>query len=195
MKKQQILDWIEKYGDITKRICEEEGIPYQICWAQAILESGSGTNVLARNNNLWGIKYRSKYHSRFVRKWTWEYLKKGKVKVFSKFAAWDTLEEGTRGYCQFLKRKRYLHDNLQKISSDPLKYLIWIWGRGYATARGYVPAWVKRMQKIYTATGNEDFNVDYCAHLQVAVEILREKTSTERKHLVEIFLDEGIFLT
>lgn len=194
MTKQQILDWIGKFGDTAKQICEEEGVPYQICWAQAILESGKGTNILAQHNNLWGIKYRKKYHDKYVEKWTWEYLKQGKVRVYAKFAVFDSLEDGVRGYCQFIKRKRYLNPNLDKISSKPLAYLIWIWGRGYATARGYVPAWVNRMQKIYRATGNEDFNIEYDDRSRMAVELLAERDSKKRKHLVEVFLNEGIFL-
>ncbi len=91
MRKRHVLHWIAKYGEISRKICEEENVPFQLCWAQAMLESGKGENILAQNFNLFGIKYRKSLHAKFVQKWTWEWRGGKKEKVFAKFAAFDSV--------------------------------------------------------------------------------------------------------
>ena len=188
--KKHVLNWIGKYGEISKRICEEENVPFQLCWAQAMLESGEGKNILASNYNFFGIKYRESLHQKYVQKWTWEWRDGKKEKVFSKFAAFNSLEEGFRGYVQFIGRDRYQHELVPLLRLDPVRYVTWLWACGYATAQNYVPAWVSRSQKIYKTTGDESFNLKVDKGLAACLKKLKKVTGSARRKLVAEMLVE-----
>lgn len=105
--------------------------------AQAILESGWGESRLAAEyHNYFGLKCGSKWTGKSVNMKTQEEYSPGtKTTITDFFRAFDSMEDGVKGYFEFIQLPRY--QNLKGIT-DPRKYLQTIKDDGYATSSTYV---------------------------------------------------------
>ncbi len=105
--------------------------------AQAILESGWGESRLAAEyHNYFGLKCGSRWTGRSVNMKTQEEYKPGTLTTINdNFRAYDSMEDGVKGYFEFIQLARY--QNLKGIT-DPKKYLRTIKDDGYATSSTYV---------------------------------------------------------
>lgn len=105
--------------------------------AQAILESGWGESKLAaKYHNYFGLKCGSKWTGKSVNLTTQEEYQPGTLTTIKdNFRVYDSLEEGVKGYFEFIQLQRY--QNLRGIT-DPKKYLQTIKNDGYATSSTYV---------------------------------------------------------
>lgn len=105
--------------------------------AQAILESGWGESKLAANyHNYFGLKCGSKWTGKSVNMTTQEEYTAGTLTTIKdNFRAYDSMEDGVKGYFEFIQLSRY--QNLKGIT-DPKKYLQTIKDDGYATSSTYV---------------------------------------------------------
>ena len=105
--------------------------------AQAILESGWGESKLAAvYHNYFGLKCGSKWTGKAVNLATKEEYTPGtKTDIRAIFRVYDTMQEGVRGYFEFIQLERY--HNLRGVT-DPAEYLRIIKSDGYATASDYV---------------------------------------------------------
>lgn len=105
--------------------------------AQAILESGWGESRLSTEyHNYFGLKCGSKWTGRSVNMSTKEEYEPGVLTTIKdNFRAYDSMEEGVRGYFEFIQLARY--QNLKGIT-DPKQYLQTIKDDGYATSSTYV---------------------------------------------------------
>ena len=104
---------------------------------QAILESGWGKSKLAaKYHNYFGLKCGSKWTGASVNMQTMEEYKAGvKTSIKANFRVYGTMEEGIKGYFEFIQLPRY--DKLKGVTS-PETYLKRIKNAGYATASDYV---------------------------------------------------------
>lgn len=105
--------------------------------AQAILESGWGKSKLAAAyHNYFGLKCGTKWTGKSVNMTTQEEYTAGTLTTIKdNFRVYDSMEEGVKGYFEFIQLSRY--QNLKGIT-DPLKYLETIKADGYATSSNYV---------------------------------------------------------
>lgn len=105
--------------------------------AQAILESGWGESKLAASyHNYFGLKCGSRWKGRSVNLSTREEYTAGTLTTIrDNFRVFDSMEDGIRGYFEFLNLSRY--QNLRGIK-DPETYLKTIRADGYATSSTYV---------------------------------------------------------
>lgn len=105
--------------------------------AQAILESGWGESKLAAvYHNYFGLKCGTKWTGKSVNLTTQEEYQSGTMTTIKdNFRAYDSMEEGVKGYFEFIQLARY--QNLRGIK-DPKKYLETIKADGYATSSTYV---------------------------------------------------------
>lgn len=105
--------------------------------AQACLESGWGKSKLsATYHNYFGLKCGSKWTGKSVNLTTKEEYQPGvKTTIKDAFRVYDSMEDGIRGYFEFIQLERY--HNLRGIT-DPKKYLETIKADGYATSSTYV---------------------------------------------------------
>ena len=105
--------------------------------AQAILESGWGESKLAATyHNYFGLKCGSKWTRKSVNLSTQEEYEPGTLTTIKdNFRVFDSLEEGVKGYFEFIQLERY--QNLKGIA-DPKEYLQTIKDDGYATSSAYV---------------------------------------------------------
>ena len=127
----QIAGYVKKYAAIFG-ICVHSPII-----AQAILESGWGKSKLAANyHNYFGLKCGTKWTGKSVNMNTQEEYEPGTLTtIVDNFRAFDSMEEGVKGYFEFIQLARY--QNLKRIT-DPKTYLETIKADGYATSSTYV---------------------------------------------------------
>lgn len=105
--------------------------------AQAILESGWGESKLAsKYHNYFGLKCGSKWTGKSVNLTTQEEYQPGTLTTIKdNFRVYDSMEEGVKGYFEFIQLQRY--QNLRGIT-DPKEYLQTIKNDEYATSSTYV---------------------------------------------------------
>lgn len=131
-----IKDYVEKYAKIY-------GYKYPgIIIAQAVLESGiNGSGLSRKANNFWGMKCGSSWKGKSINMKTQEYYN-GYVTISSNFRAYETVEDGVKGYFEFLKMTRY--SNLKNATS-PEDYATKIRQDGWATS----PTYTQNLINIY----------------------------------------------
>ena len=107
--------------------------------AQAILESASGESRLSKEyNNFFGLKCGTLWTGKSVNMLTGEEYTPGTYTTISaNFRAYDNMEEGVKGYFEFLFRNRTRYNNLIG-ETNPYRYLEKIKEDGYATSSRYV---------------------------------------------------------
>lgn len=137
MTKKQFIEEVARY---TYTYAKQYGIVvYSPIIAQACLESAYGTSELAKNaHNYFGLKYTSAVsgNSYYVKDAT-EQRPDGSYYTESnaKWCKFNSLEEGVRGYFEFINKPRYAK---LKGVEDPEKYLQAIKDAGYSTSIQYV---------------------------------------------------------
>lgn len=128
---EEIAKYVQKYAYVYGILVHSPII------AQAILESGWGESKLAaKYHNYFGLKCGSKWTGKSVNLTTQEEYQPGTLTTIKdNFRVYDSLEEGVKGYFEFIQLQRY--QNLRGIT-DPKKYLQTIKNDGYATSSTYV---------------------------------------------------------
>lgn len=130
--------FIKKIATYVKKYAAQYGIKvHSPVIAQAILESGWGESKLAAvYHNYFGLKCGTKWTGKSVNMTTQEEYTAGTLTTIKdNFRAYDSMEEGVKGYFEFLQLERY--SNLKGIT-DPKTYLNTIKADGYATSSNYV---------------------------------------------------------
>ncbi len=113
---------------------------YQVCSpiiAQACIESAYGTSSLGyRWHNYFGMKCGSSWKGKSINLSTKEEYQPGQLTTIrDNFRVYDSMEEGVKGYFDFISSSRYA--NL-KSATTPKEYLEFIKRDGYATSSSYV---------------------------------------------------------
>ena len=114
--------------------------------AQAVLESGwGGSRLSSQYHNYFGLKCGSRWTGKSVNMKTQEEYTPGALTTISdNFRVYDSMEEGIKGYFDFIQLPRYR--NLKGIT-DPEKYLETIRADGYATSSSYVENCMKLIRQ------------------------------------------------
>lgn len=105
--------------------------------AQAIIESNSGKSILGyKYHNYFGMKCGSRWKGKSVNLKTKEEYTVGTLTTIKdNFRVYDSIEEGVKGYYDFISTKRYA--NL-KESKTYVDYALNLKADGYATSSKYV---------------------------------------------------------
>ena len=125
-------------ANYVRKYAPQYGIEvYSPVIAQAIHESGWGESKLsAKYHNYFGLKCGTAWKGKSVNMQTQEEYSAGSLTTISaNFRAYDNMEQGVKGYFEFIQLPRY--SNLKGITS-PRKYLETIIADGYATGKQYV---------------------------------------------------------
>lgn len=131
-------EFIEQIAAYVKKYTASYGIlVHSPIIAQAILESGWGKSKLAATyHNYFGLKCGTKWTGKSVNLTTQEEYEPGTLTTIKdNFRVYDSMEEGVKGYFEFIQLSRY--QNLKGIT-DPRTYLETIKADGYATSSEYV---------------------------------------------------------
>lgn len=134
----QQKQFINNIGYIIQEEAKERG--YKVCSpiiAQACLESNYGASMLSsRWHNYFGMKCGSAWKGKSVNLSTKEEYTQGQLTTIrDNFRVYDSMEDGVKGYFDFINTKRYA--NL-KNATTPREYLEFIKRDGYATSSSYV---------------------------------------------------------
>lgn len=134
----QVKNFIETIAPIIQRVAKERG--YKIVSpiiAQACCESAYGTSSLGyKYHNYFGMKCGSAWKGASVNMATKEEFTPGTLtSIRDNFRAYSSMEEGVKGYFDFIGYSRY--SNL-KTATTPQQYLEYIKADGYATSSTYV---------------------------------------------------------
>jgi len=132
------LRFVLDIANYVRKYAPQYGIKvYSPIIAQAIHESGWGESRLAAQyHNYFGMKCGTKWTGRSVNMKTQEEYSAGSLSTISaNFRAYDSMEEGVKGYFEFIQLPRYA--NLKGVTS-PRQYLQNIKNDGYATGSQYV---------------------------------------------------------
>ena len=133
----QQKEFINNIGYIIQEEAKARG--YQVCSpiiAQACLESNYGVSQLsARWHNYFGMKCGSAWKGQSVNLATKEEYNSQLVNIRDNFRVYSSMEEGVKGYFDFISTNRYA--NLKKATT-PKQYLENIKSDGYATSSSYV---------------------------------------------------------
>lgn len=135
MTKNEFINAIAGY--VQKYACAYGIAVHSPIIAQAILESGWGESKLsAVYHNYFGLKCGTKWTGKSVNMATQEEYQPGTLTTITdNFRVYDNMEEGVKGYFEFIQLTRY--QNLRGIT-DPQTYLETIKADGYATSSSYV---------------------------------------------------------
>lgn len=139
--------FINTIAPIIQEQAKEAGYPYpSAIIAQACLESNYGKSSLAsKYHNYFGLKCGSSWKGKSVNLTTKEEYTVGTLTTIKdNFRVYDTMEEGVKGYFDFISAKRYT--NLKTATSSK-NYLELIKQDGYATSSGYVNNVYKVVEK------------------------------------------------
>lgn len=122
--------------------CKRIGVAYNnLCpiavTAQGCIESNYGRSTLSSNyHNYFGLKCGKNWKGKRVKfKTKEEYIQGILTPIYAEFRAYDTFEEGVKGYYEFVDTKRYA--NLKGVT-NPTIYIKNIKEDGYATSYSYV---------------------------------------------------------
>ena len=145
--KAQVQDFIQNIAPLIKMEAEKRG--YHSCAAviaQAIIESAAGTSKLTSGyHNYFGLKCGSKWRGASVNMATKEEYKIGTMTTIrDNFRAYKNMQEGVKGYYDFISSARYA--NL-KTAKDYETYAKYLKQDGYATSSTYVSTLVNTVNK------------------------------------------------
>lgn len=146
--------FIENIAPFIVREAQARGYKYPAAIiAQACLESAYGESVLAyKYFNYFGLKCGSKWTGRSVNLATKEEYTAGTLtNIRANFRAYDSMEDGVKGYFDFISANRY--SNLKSATST-LDYLQKIKADGYATSTNYAA----NVYNVVTKWGLEVYN-------------------------------------
>ena len=130
--------FVIRVANYVRKYAPQYGIRvYSPIIAQAIHESGWGESSLsAKYHNYFGLKCGTLWKGKSVNLSTKEEYSAGTLTTIrSNFRAYDSMEEGVKGYFEFIQLSRY--SNLKGVTS-PRQYLQNIKNDGYATGSQYV---------------------------------------------------------
>lgn len=148
-------EFIKTIGTIIKQEALNRGYNYpSAIIAQACLESSYGRSGLAKYHNYFGLKCGGSWKGGSVNMETKEEYQPGtEVRIRDNFRTYKTMEDGVKGYFDFINTKRY--SNLKKAKSTE-DYLEIIKRDGYATSSKYVTNVMKVVDK-YHLTDYDNF--------------------------------------
>lgn len=134
----EVANFINKIAPLIQKYAKQYG--YKVASpiiAQACCESAFGTSSLSKKYyNYFGMKCGSSWRGKSVNLETKEEYKIGTLTdIKANFRAYNSMEEGIKGYFEFISKARYA--NL-KTATTPQKYLELIKEDGYATSSTYV---------------------------------------------------------
>jgi len=135
---EQIHTFIEQIAPLIQKESKARG--YKVASpiiAQACCESAFGMSSLGyKYNNYFGLKCGSAWKGKSVNLKTKEEYTVGQLTTIrDNFRVYDSMEDGVKGYFDFISTKRYA--NLKEANS-PRQYLEMIKADGYATSSTYV---------------------------------------------------------
>lgn len=166
----EVRTFINQIAPLVQKYAKECG--YKVASpiiAQACVESAYGTSSLSRYyHNYFGLKCGTKWKGPFVNLKTKEEYSPGQLtEVKDFFRVYKTVEDGVKGYFDFISTTRY--SNL-KTAKTPQEYLELIKEDGYCTSNTYVQTNMNVVKKFNL----EQYDAALKAKKKSVIEIAKE---------------------
>ena len=179
-------EFIKTIAPIVQKYCKQYGYKFASpIIAQACCESAWGQSWISKEPyyNFFGMKCGSSWTGRSVNAKTKEEYTKGTLtSITANFRAYDSVDEGVKGYFEFIQAKRY--SNLKEATSYE-DYIEKIKADGYATSSTYIKTIVSIIEKyqLYKYDTEETTNADTIDYDKIALEVIKGKwgNGSERK--------------
>ena len=171
----QAKAFIQRIAPIIQEEANKRG--YKVCSpiiAQACIESAYDTSLLAyKFHNYFGMKCGSSWKGRSVNLKTKEEYTTGTLTTIrDNFIVYGSMEEGVKGYFDFISTKRY--SNL-KSADSPEVYLQRIKADGYATSSRYVQTNMDCIKKFNLFEWDPQYTADLKSIDEIALEVIKGK--------------------
>ena len=171
----QAKAFIQRIAPIIQEEANKRG--YKVCSpiiAQACIESAYDTSLLAyKFHNYFGMKCGSSWKGRSVNLKTKEEYTTGTLTTIrDNFRVYGSMEEGVKGYFDFISTKRY--SNL-KSADSPEVYLQRIKADGYATSSRYVQTNMDCIKKFNLFEWDPQYTADLKSIDEIALEVIKGK--------------------
>lgn len=178
--------WLEDLVQRVRPIADAYGMPLSVAVAQAALETGWGGKGAS---NPWGLRGIGDVGSSLITTHEVRDPSKGKVKLTGqKFAKFSSLEAAAEGYMRFLQGPRY-QEGAQWISADDGRWLLWVWGAGYATSTRYGQTAASISRKVAATLQDPDLAVTWSdEHQAIADALSGAKPGSQRHNLTRELL-------
>lgn len=177
--------WLRGIVDATNGIITEGGMPLSVAYGQAAVETGWGGSG---RNNPWGIRGTGDAGSQA---WsTSEHLDGEWVEQSGqKFAKYTSEAAAAHAYVAFLSGPMY-RDGWHYRSADPGRWLLWLWGMGYASAPGYPGAVVDCSRNVAVTLGDASLAVEpwTAEHAAIAADLKGYKFGSARRERTRALL-------
>lgn len=130
--KAQIEEFISKIGVLIANEAAARGYKYpSAIIGQAIHESGVTSKLATQFHNYWGLKCGGSWKGARVNLKTKEYVNNAYENTNADWRAYESMEEGVKGYFDFIQMARYLP---AKRAQSSREYITIIRDAGFATA-------------------------------------------------------------
>jgi len=185
-------EFIEKIAGYVQKYAPLYGIRvHSPIIAQAILESNWGKSRLASvYHNYHGMKCGSKWTGKSVNMKTNEEYQTGTLTTIKdNFRVYESMEEGVKGYFEFIQLKRY--NNLKGIT-DARLYLETIKADGYATSSKYVENNMRVVEQYHLTQYDRKDDEDMGKYASKVVEqaqawIGRKESDGTHKEIIDLY--------
>lgn len=158
------MDFPVEAEKLAHKVEQTYGVPWQVCLAQALLESNNGESGLTKNHfNTFGCKAGASYTGDKVLLPTEEVIDGRRVKTQDYFRSYKTLEESFMDYGRLLSTPRY--EEAMQYKNNPQLFLKKVLEHGYAGGdaehqKSYLKSAMDRFDKIAKEHGFELFPRD-----------------------------------
>jgi len=138
---QQPKDFVTALINPAKAVEKKLGVPFEVIIAQSALETGWGQKIIkdgagTSSNNLFNIKADSRWSGDKVNKETLEFEQGSMIKKSASFRVYESLQESTNDYINFLSSNDRYSDAL-KSAGNVEQFLQGLQSAGYATDPNY----------------------------------------------------------
>ena len=170
--------WIQQMIADTRSSIETSGFPASVAFGQLAVETAYGT---AGRGVPWGVKGTGDAGT--VKSSTKEDFNLQRVTIEDNFAKYSSHAAAAKGYTDFLTGKRYKQG--WHLRNDPAKWLLWLWGQGYASATNYGPAVVDASRHVANVTGDKSLEIVWTdEHRAISAQLSKVPFGTERRAVV-----------
>jgi len=172
---------------IAKDVARDNQIPLSVMLGQTSLETGFGKSIPA--NNYFGIKGKGTLGSSFLS--TQEEGEPGNVEVTKQFfAANEKMQDSFEQYARLITGdSRYEHSETYR--NDPGKFLIYVWGKGYATSSNYPKAVSDVSKEVARVLGDSSLEIKFNEDEELLIDYLGSLDPQKRVKETERLMGPG----
>lgn len=180
------LAWLRSLAADSRGVLAAASMPAAVAFGQAAVETGWGS---AGRNNPWGQRGRGDAGSDLIT--TTECFKAGADctnLTGQQFAKYSSQTAAALGYIKFLSGPSY-KEGWPYRNADPGRWLLWLWGMGYATANHYASSVVDASRKVAVSLNDASLAINWTdAHQAIADQLSSADAGSQRRALTRKLL-------